>query len=206
VCTRTATSGNIIRNKGIGTWIAQEKPLTEIYASFAQNVVVHSCHHGLSCSEAKETSSTETLMIPRFHHILVPLDLTTRNDATVDIAFELAVQNKASTSLLHVVQVIEGDTDPPDDETKEFYEILRQRAASELDRLSQRFLDADLPCEVKIRVAEPLKDIIEFATQHRVDLIVMTSHPIDVEHLADTWATLSHKVSVLCRCPILLVK
>ncbi len=145
-------------------------------------------------------------MLPRFHHILVPLDLTARNDSTVDIAFELAVQNKAATSLLHVVQVIGGDTDPPDEETKEFYENLRQRAAAELDRLSQRFLDADLPCEVKIRVAEPLKDILEFATHHRVDLIVMTSHPIDVDHLADTWATLSYKVSVMCQCPILLVK
>ena len=46
-------------------------------------------------------------MVPRFHHILVPLDLTSKNDAALNIAFEVAVQNKAAVSLLHVVQKIE---------------------------------------------------------------------------------------------------
>jgi hypothetical protein len=34
----------------------------------------------------------------------------------------------------------------------------------------------------------------------------MTSHTVDSERLSETWATLSYKVSVICRCPILLVK
>ncbi len=145
-------------------------------------------------------------MVPRFHHILVPLDLTSKNDAALNIAFELAVQNKAAVSLLHVVQKIETGGELPDDETSEFYNQLRQRAASELERFSQRFLDAEKACEVKIRVGDRLKEITDFADQHRVDLIVMTSHKVDSERLSETWATLSYKVSVICRCPILLVK
>ncbi len=145
-------------------------------------------------------------MLPRFHHILVPIDSTAKNNAAMDIAFELAVQNKATTSLLHVVQAIDSGGDSPDEETTSFYDHIRERAESELERISQRFLDADVPCEVKVRIGDRLQEIVEFANHHRVDLIVMSSHRIDPNHLAETWATLSYKVSVVCECPILLVK
>ncbi len=145
-------------------------------------------------------------MLPRFHHILIPIDSTVKNSAALDIAFELAVQNKATTSLLHVVQAIDSGGDSPDEETTEFYEHIRERAASELERMSQRFLDADVPCEVKVRIGDRLQEIVEFAGHHAVDLIVMSSHRIDPNHLAETWGTLSYKVSVICECPILLVK
>ena len=145
-------------------------------------------------------------MLPRFHHILVPIDSAARNNAAMDIAFELAVQNRATTSLLHVVQAIDSGGDSPDEETTSFYDHIRERAESELERISQRFLDADILCEVKVRIGDRLQEIVEFANHHRVDLIVMSSHRIDPNHLAETWATLSYKVSVVCECPILLVK
>lgn len=145
-------------------------------------------------------------MQPRFHHILVPLDSTAKNSSAADIAFELAAQNKAIVSLLHVVQAIEAGSESPDEETSEFYNHIRQRAESELERMSQRFLAADLQCEVKVRIGDRLQEIIDFSKHHRVDLIVMSSHRIDPNHLAETWGTLSYKVSVLCECDILLVK
>lgn len=145
-------------------------------------------------------------MLSRFHHILVPLDATGKNTAAVDIAFELAALNRTSVSLLHVVQSIDKEADPPDDETAEFYEHIRQRAESELERMSQRFLEAELQCEVKVRIGDRLQEIIEFAKNHRVDMIVMSSHRIDPEHVAETWGTLSYKVSVLSECSVMLVK
>lgn len=145
-------------------------------------------------------------MLPRFHHILVPIDSTAKNNAAMDIAFELAVQNKAATSLLHVVQAIDSGGDAPDEETTEFYDHIRERAESEMERMSQRFLDAEIRCEVKVRIGDRLQEIVEFASHHAVDLIVMSSHRIDPNHLAETWGTLSYKVSVICECPILLVK
>ncbi|MEJ7595672.1 MAG: universal stress protein [Planctomycetaceae bacterium] len=145
-------------------------------------------------------------MLPRFRHILVPIDSTARSSAAVDIAFELAVQNNATTSLLHVVQSIDSGGDSPDEETTEFYDHIRERAESEMERMSQRFLDANIACEVKVRIGDRLHEIVEFAGQHQVDLIVMSSHRIDPNHLAETWGTLSYKVSVICECPILLVK
>ncbi len=145
-------------------------------------------------------------MLPRFHHILLPLSLTAKNNAAIDIAFDLAVHNKATISLLHVVQVIETNAEPPDAETKEFYQHFRQRAASELESVSRRFLEADIKCEVKVHTGDRLQEIVSFAHDHRVDLIVMSSHRVDPDRLAETWGTLSYKVSVICECPILLVK
>ena len=55
-------------------------------------------------------------MIPRFKHILVPVYLTPKNRAALEIAFELAVENKARVSLLHVTEKIELPGEEPDDE------------------------------------------------------------------------------------------
>lgn len=145
-------------------------------------------------------------MLPRFHHILVPLGLTAQNKPAVEIAFDLAVHNRAMISLLHVVQSIESSSEHPDAETTEFYEHFHKRAESELEQLSRRFLEADIQCEVKIRLGDRLQEIVRFAREHRVDLIVMSSHRVDPNRLAETWGTLSYKVSVICECPILLVK
>jgi len=41
---------------------------------------------------------------------------------------------------------------------------------------------------------------------NRVDLIVLTSHKIDLAHPAEGWGTTSYKVGILCQCPVLLVK
>jgi universal stress protein A len=145
-------------------------------------------------------------MQPRFHHILVPLETAVSSHSAVDVAFELAVQNKAAVSLLHIVQAIDAGTDGPDEETRQFYSQVCQRAASDLEPLARRFEEVSLQCEFKVHVGDRLQEILSFASHHRVDLIVMCSHRIDPEHIAETWGTLSYKVSVLCECPVLLLK
>lgn len=145
-------------------------------------------------------------MLPRFQHILVPVDLTPKNRAALDIAFELAVENKARVSLLHVTETIDPHGQEPDEETRVFYEKLQARVMTEIEALAQRFSDARVDVETKVRLGKPLHDIVLFAQTHGVDLIIMSSHPVDVEDLLQSWGTLSYKVSVACSCPILLVK
>ncbi len=145
-------------------------------------------------------------MQPRFHHILVPLETAVSSHSAVDVAFELAVQNKASVSLLHIVQTIDAGTDGPDEETRQFYSQVCQRAESDLEQLARRFEEASLECEFKVHVGDRLQEILSFAAHHKVDLIVMCSHRIDPDHIAETWGTLSYKVSVLCECSVLLLK
>lgn len=142
-------------------------------------------------------------MQPRFDHILVPVDFTARNRAAADIAFDLAVQNKARATLLHVIETIEY---VPDEETADFYRQLEERANTELDLMSQRFDAAHVSVARKIRYGKRAQEIVRYEVEHDVDLIVMSSHRIDTEHPAQSLGTLSYQVAMLCQCPVLLVK
>ena len=142
-------------------------------------------------------------MLPRFKNILVPVDFTEKNLAAVDIAFELAVANQARVILLHVIETLEGESD---DELERFYDRLEKRADAELERLSQRFLETGVAAERKIRFGKRLAEILAACADYHVDLAVMSSHKPDLQHVYQTWATLSYQVSVFCTCPVLLVK
>lgn len=142
-------------------------------------------------------------MLPRFQHIVVPLDFTEKNRAALDVAFELAVANRARVTLLHVVEPI----DLPDDaEVQTFIGQLEQRADLELESCSQRFADAGIAVEWKIRSGKRAEEISSYETEHDVDLILLSSHPINADHPARSLVTLSYQVAVLSRCPVLLMK
>ena len=68
-------------------------------------------------------------MLTKFRHILVPLDFTAKNQAALEIALELASQNKASVTFLHVIETIENLQDA---ELTAFYTRLASRAEAEL--------------------------------------------------------------------------
>lgn len=142
-------------------------------------------------------------MIPRFQHILVPLDFTEKNLAALDIAFDLAVAEKARVTLLHVVEQVSGEVDA---ELTEFYRRLKTRAESELESRSQRFDLAGIDIDCKIRIGQRLHEVVTDSIERAADLIVMSSHKPDLTRPLQTWATLSYQVSVLCQCPVLLVK
>ncbi|MGE5192000.1 MAG: universal stress protein [Deltaproteobacteria bacterium] len=142
-------------------------------------------------------------MLPRFKHILVPVDFTEKNLPALDIVFELAVANHARVTLLHVIETMEIEADP---ELEQFYARLQARADSELERMAQRFIAANVAVDRKIRFGKRLNEIVRDSVERQADLIVMSSHKPDLQKPTQTWATLSYQVSVLCPCPVLLVK
>lgn len=142
-------------------------------------------------------------MIPRFQHILIPLDFSEKNLEALNIAFDLAVVNRARVTLLHVVEQISGEADK---ELAAFYGRLRARAETELEARSQRFEEVGILVDCKIRIGHRLHEIVTDSIERRADLIVLSSHKPDLNRPLQTWATLSYQVSVLCQCPVLLVK
>jgi nucleotide-binding universal stress UspA family protein len=48
--------------------------------------------------------------------------------------------------------------------------------------------------------------IVEFAEKNGADLIVLTAPRLDPSQLSTSWGSLSYKVGILARCPVLLVK
>jgi len=136
-----------------------------------------------------------------FQHILVPVDFTPKNQAALSVAEQLAVQNAARVSLLHVIEFIDF---PEDDEISDFYDKLRVRSTSQLDKLVSG-LDPSIDVTIDTIVSHRSQGIVTYAIDNSVDLIVMSSHPIEPSRRSG-WGTISYQVSALCQCPIMLVK
>jgi nucleotide-binding universal stress UspA family protein len=138
-----------------------------------------------------------------FNHILVPVDFTKKNRAAIAAAGQLARQSDARISLLHVIEFIDF---PDDDEISVFYDKLQKRSEAELDKLLTMFTDDEFDVTVDTVINHRSKGIVLYAADNDVDLIVMSSHPIDPAKRGDGWGTISYQVSALCHCSIMLIK
>lgn len=138
-----------------------------------------------------------------FQHVLLPTDLSEGVKPALQVARDLARQNGARLTLLHVVQTIEH---LPFRGLKGFYAQLKESAQDKLDRLADGSSFRGLDLHRKVVYGRIADGIVDYATKHEVDLIVMSSHPIDPKRPLQGFATVSHKVAILAPCPVLLVK
>ena len=138
-----------------------------------------------------------------FRHILVPLDLSARSAAALKTALQLADQSRARVTLLHVIQRIEH---VPEAELRSFYRRIEATARKKMEPVARRFAAKMIDVRAVVTVGTPARGIVEHAAANGVDLIVLASHKIDRSRPAQGWGTTTYKVSVLCQCPVLLVK
>jgi nucleotide-binding universal stress UspA family protein len=87
-----------------------------------------------------------------------------------------------------------------------FYRELEGRASSHLNSLASRFEGSGLGVAQTVVYGKPAEEIVRFAVDNQVDLIVLASHKVDLSCPGYGWGTLSYKVGVLAPCPVLLVK
>ena len=139
-----------------------------------------------------------------FQKILLPLDFTAKNQAALRCALRLAKQNRASVTLLHVIETIEYADD--DSEILLFYEKLKQRARANLASRAESFEQAGVRVHEKIVMGKRAHAIVRYALKKEFDLIVLSSHKVNLNEPHRGWATLSYQVSILSQCPVLLVK
>ena len=138
-----------------------------------------------------------------FKHILVPLDFTRKNRAALHYAQSIAEQNQADVTLLHVVERIEYAEDK---ELNAFYEKLKILAQENLKNCAAGFKKANVPVATSVVMGKTAREIINYAMNQPIDLIVLSSHKVDLTEAPKGWATLSYQVSILCQCPVMLVK
>lgn len=138
-----------------------------------------------------------------FQHILVPVDLTGKNRQAGRIASELGAGGTADITLLHVIETIE---DVPFEEIEPFYSGLERKAKEEIGKLAREFGDGHGEMIQVVVYGKRAEAIVDYASEHAIDLIVMTSHRVDAASPARGLATLSYKVGVLSPCSVLLVK
>lgn len=138
-----------------------------------------------------------------FHRILVPIDLSEKSLAAVDLAYQFAARSKAEVILLHVIETIEH---VQFEELKPFYDRLENSARRVLQEWSERFLSNNLPIEQAVIYGHRTKEIVDYAVGKRADLIIMASHRIDPDQPGHDWSSISYTVAILSPCPVLLVK
>jgi nucleotide-binding universal stress UspA family protein len=137
-----------------------------------------------------------------FKRILVPVDLGKKSVTAIDFAYELAAQFHGEVILLHVIETIEH---VEFEELKGFYERLEDSARKRLQELSDRFVEKKLRVDQALVYGHRTKEIVDYASANKVDLIVMSSHRVEPDRLHD-WTSISHGVAILSPCPVLLVK
>ncbi|MCD6305139.1 MAG: universal stress protein [Deltaproteobacteria bacterium] len=138
-----------------------------------------------------------------FKNILVPTDFADDDSHALEIAVKLRSPGKGKIHLLHVIEVIANTTF---EEFKDFYEKLEERSFKDLDKMTALFHERGVDIAPTVIYGERAHEILRYAHENEIDLIIMKSHRIDVEDRAQGWGTISYKVGILARCPVMLVK
>lgn len=140
-----------------------------------------------------------------FDKILVPVDFTEKNEAAIQAALEIIGSNKeAEIYLLHVIETIEH-LEP--DEMKDFYRELENRSTAKLTRLEERCRAAGAAKVYRdLQIGKRAEAVVHYAEERSMDLIVLSSHKVDRDHPALGWGTISYRIAIVARCPVLLVK
>jgi nucleotide-binding universal stress UspA family protein len=138
-----------------------------------------------------------------FKQILVPVDLTDVHGRAMDIAAALAGTAAGTVTVLHVIELIAG---LPLEEGKDFYEQLEKKAQAHVANLGARLAGKGVPWKAEVVFGNRTAEILRYAQQNDTDLIVLTSHRIDLQHATGGLGTLSHWIGMLAPCPVLLAK
>jgi nucleotide-binding universal stress UspA family protein len=140
---------------------------------------------------------------PVFKKILVAVDLSDTHQQAIDIAAKLAGEDGGQVTLLHVVEVIPGLWV---EEERDFYDRLEAAARDHLTRLGRQLEEMHVPRREEVIFGNRAEEIVRYAMEAGIDLIVLSSHRIDLKNPGAGWGTLSYKIGILSQCAVLLVK
>lgn len=141
-----------------------------------------------------------------FKKILVPVDFTEKNEAALSSAIEIAGRSdgeESEVSLLHVIETIEHIEF---DEMSDFYRGLETRASAKLFAMEERLQKDGVRVRHEIVYGKRAETIVRYAEDHGMDLMILSSHKVDRDHPALGWGTISYRIAIVARCPVLLVK
>jgi nucleotide-binding universal stress UspA family protein len=138
-----------------------------------------------------------------FKKILLPVDLSNRHGPALEVSQNLARQNQGEIVLLHVIELIAGLSLA---EEKGFYRKLEKTAEARLKKLEARIGLRKVPRWRKILFGHRGPTIVKYVKEIGVDLIVLTAPQVDLRNPSASWGSLSYKISILARCPVLPVK
>jgi nucleotide-binding universal stress UspA family protein len=162
-------------------------------------------------AEKQEHSSTDSPNELRLKRILVPTDFSDSAEHALKYAVRLGKPFKANIFVLHVFHLQEylvllSDRDQVDSGTaSEVLEAAKNRAANKLEELARRSQDKEVAVLPILLVGIPFGEIVRYAAERDVDLIVMPTHGrTGLAHFllgSTAERVISHSV-----CPVLVVR
>jgi universal stress protein A len=138
-----------------------------------------------------------------FERILLPIDLSDRHSAAIDLAARLIGQPDGAVVLFHVIEEIAGLSS---EEGKGFYGRLEKAARKHLDRLAGILTKRKVSCRAEVVYGHRAAEVIRYASEAKTDLIIATAPRVEPKNVTAGWGSLSYKISLLSPCPVLLVK
>jgi len=75
-----------------------------------------------------------------------------------------------------------------------------------MEDMTKEYISGPFTLQNEIIYGKRVKEIVRFATDKEIDLIILSSHKLDNIDAAEGWATISYRVGILSPCPVLMVK
>jgi nucleotide-binding universal stress UspA family protein len=141
------------------------------------------------------------------NRILVPLDFSEHANNGLRHAKQLAETYGAKLDLVHVIEervqpaFYEMAGVPPE----EFRAARRKKSVEEMERLFKEAGGPDVSADYFVITGKSAQDIVEFAREANIDLIVIATHGLTgVQHLL--LGSITEKVVRMAPCPVFTVK
>jgi nucleotide-binding universal stress UspA family protein len=88
----------------------------------------------------------------------------------------------------------------------DFYRGLEARAAAKLFKMEEKLQASGVHARHEVVYGKRAETIVRYAEEHETDLMILSSHKVDRDHPALGLGTISYKIAIVARCPVLLVK
>jgi|AntAceMinimDraft_11_1070367.scaffolds.fasta_scaffold24776_1 hypothetical protein len=99
----------------------------------------------------------------KYKHLLVPIDLNAPDQCALDAAFDRALQHRAITTMMYVIEAIDEAEDAEEEvELNAFYAELEENVRVCLQQLSQRFEHAGLIARPEIVVGRTASAVFQY--------------------------------------------
>lgn len=135
--------------------------------------------------------------------ILIPVDLSSANEAVFSTARQLGDPDRTDIILLHVIETLQDD-EPG--EMDDFYEELREEADRKMTDWAAEIAEDGFEVQAAITYGERGPEITRVAGENEVNLIVQRSHTVSREDAESNIGTVSHQVAIFAPCSVLLVR
>lgn len=138
-----------------------------------------------------------------YDKILIPVDLSSANEAVFSTARELGDPDRTDIVLLHVIETLQDD-EPG--EMDDFYEELRAEADEKMKNWAANIAEDGFEVQAAVTYGERGPEITRVAEENEVDLIVQRSHKLSRDDENPNVGTVSHQVAIFAPCSVLLVR